>query len=85
CPLKNDGHYPPRNGGSITDVPCGALTSVLRESIATTGIPALKTAITQRQSYVKSVLDGETVFDTNDGAAKGEIEVLAAEILKIVA
>lgn len=61
------------------------MLAVLRESIATTGIPALKTAITQRQSYVKSVLDGETVFDTNDGAAKGEIEVLAAEILKIVA
>lgn len=38
-----------------------------------------------RQSYVKSVLDGETVFDTNDGAAKGEIDVLAAEIIKIVA
>ncbi|HHU1930544.1 TPA: chromosome partitioning protein ParA, partial [Escherichia coli] len=43
-----------------------------------------KTTITQRQSYVKSVLEGETVFDTNDGAAKGEIEVLAGEILKLV-
>ena len=61
------------------------MLSVLRESIAPTGIEALKTAITQRQSYVKSVMDGETVFDTNDGAAKGEVEVLAAEILKIVA
>lgn len=61
------------------------MLSVLRESIAATGIASFKTAITQRQSYVKSVLDGETVFDTNDGAAKGEIDVLAAEILKIVA
>lgn len=61
------------------------MLSVLRESIAATGIPALKTAITQRQSYVKSVLDGETVFDINDSAAKGEIEVLSAEILKVVA
>ncbi|MEJ5074864.1 ParA family protein [Enterobacter ludwigii] len=61
------------------------MLSVLRESIAATGIPSLKTAITQRQSYVRAVLDGETVFDTNDGAAKGEVEVLAAEIMKIVA
>jgi chromosome partitioning protein len=62
-----------------------SMLKVLRESIAATGISPLRTAITQRQSYVKSVLDGETVFDTNDGAAKGEVEVLAAEILKIVA
>ena len=61
------------------------MLGVLRESIAATGIPSLKTSITQRQSYVKSVLDGETVFDTNDGAAKGEIEVLAGEIIKLVA
>ncbi|MEH5143232.1 ParA family protein [Enterobacter cloacae] len=61
------------------------MLNVLRESIAKTGIAPLKTALTQRQSYVKSVLDGETVFDTNDGAAKGEVEVLTTEILKIVA
>ncbi|WP_045853516.1 ParA family protein [Raoultella terrigena] len=61
------------------------MLSVLRESIAATGLASLKTALTQRQSYVKSVLDGETVFDTNDGAAKGEVEVLAAEIVRIVA
>ncbi|HCO7848393.1 TPA: ParA family protein [Escherichia coli] len=60
------------------------MLTVLRESIAATGIASLKTTITQRQSYVKSVLEGETVFDTNDGAAKGEIEVLAGEILKLV-
>lgn len=60
------------------------MLNVLRESIANTGIAPLKTALTQRQSYVKSVLDGETVFDTNDGSAKGEVEVLTTEILKIV-
>ncbi|HDI3023830.1 ParA family protein [Cronobacter sp. EKM101R] len=60
------------------------MLGILRESITATGIPSLKTSITQRQSYVKSVLDGETVFDTNDGAAKGEIEVLAGEILKLI-
>lgn len=62
-----------------------SMLTVLRESIAATGIAPLRTAITQRQSYIKSVLDGETVFDTNDSAAKGEVEVLATEIIKIVA
>lgn len=60
------------------------MLTILRESIAATGIASLKTAITQRQSYVKSILNGETVFDTNDNAAKGEIEILAIEILKLV-
>lgn len=59
------------------------MLTVLRDSIIATGVKPLKTSITQRQSYVKSVLEGETVFDTNDNAAKGEIEILTAEILKI--
>ncbi|MEQ4676789.1 ParA family protein [Providencia vermicola] len=59
------------------------MLTVLRDSIIETGVKPLKTSITQRQSYVKSVLEGETVFDTNDNAAKGEIEILTAEILKI--
>ena len=57
------------------------MLSVLKESIAQTNIKAFKTAITQRQSYVKSILDGESVFDSNDGAAKGEIEILTREII----
>ncbi|KAB8306705.1 chromosome partitioning protein ParA [Erwinia endophytica] len=61
------------------------MLNVLKESIAQTGIKAFKTAITQRQSYVKSVLDGESVFNTNDGAAKGEIDVLTREITDIFA
>lgn len=58
------------------------MLSILKESIAQTGIKAFKTAITQRQSYVKSILDGESVFDINDGAAKGEISILTREILE---
>lgn len=57
------------------------MLNVLKESIAQTNIKAFKTAITQRQSYVKSVLEGESVFDGNDGAAKGEIEILTREII----
>jgi chromosome partitioning protein len=57
------------------------MLGVLKNSIAQTGIKALKTAITQRQSYVKSVLEGESVFDTTDGAAKGEIQILTREII----
>ncbi|MGL4858585.1 MAG: ParA family partition ATPase [Enterobacteriaceae bacterium] len=59
------------------------MLSVLKESIAQTGIKPFKTAIAQRQSYVKSVLEGDSVFDTNDGAAKGEISVLTQEILSL--
>ena len=58
------------------------MLNVLKDSIAQTGIKPFKTAITQRQSYVKSVMEGESVFDTNDGAAKGEIAILTREILE---
>lgn len=59
------------------------MLSVLKESIAQTGIKAFKTAITQRQSYVRSVLEGESVFNTSDRAAQGEIQILTKEILSI--
>ena len=48
----------------------------LKESIKDTGVKAFRTAITQRQVYVKSILDGDSVFESSDGAAKGEIEIL---------
>lgn len=57
------------------------MLATLKASIKDTGIPAYRTSIAQRQSYVKCLLDGETVFDTNDTNAKGEIEVLTQEIL----
>ncbi|WP_340611422.1 ParA family protein [Xenorhabdus bharatensis] len=59
------------------------MLKVLKESIKETGVELLRTAITNRQSYVKSILDGESVFELNDGAAKGEIEVLTKEITKL--
>lgn len=61
------------------------MLAVLKDSIEDTGVPAFRTSISQRQAYVKVMLDGSTVFDTDDGAAKGEIDVLTNEILEITA
>jgi chromosome partitioning protein len=59
------------------------MLSVLKESIAQTKIQLFRTAITQRQSYIKSILEGESVFESNDNAAKGEIEILTREIVNV--
>ena len=59
------------------------MLSVLKESIRDTGVKSFRTAITQRQIYVKSILDGDSVFESSDGAAKGEIESLTKEIVSI--
>ncbi|EPR9735060.1 ParA family partition ATPase [Enterobacter bugandensis] len=66
-------------------IPHSKMLAVLKDSIEDTGVPAFRTSISQRQAYVKVMLDGSTVFDTDDGAAKGEIDVLTNEILKITA
>ncbi len=60
------------------------MLKVLKDSIAQTDIRLLKTAIGQRQSYVKSVLEGESVFGTTDGSAKGEIQILTREIMSLI-
>ncbi|MEL8077446.1 ParA family protein [Escherichia coli] len=57
------------------------MLNVLKESIKDTGVKSFRTAITQRQVYVKSILDGDSVFESSDGAAKGEIEILTKEIV----
>lgn len=57
------------------------MLGVLKESISDTGVKLFRTAITQRQVYVKSILDGDSVFESNDGSAKGEIEILTKEIV----
>ena len=59
------------------------MLNVLKESIRDTGIKSFRTAITQRQIYIKSILDGNSVFESNDSSAKGEIEVLIKEIISI--
>ena len=64
--------------------PGTTMGNLLITSIADAGQEAFRTRIHNRQSYVKSLLGGGVVFDTTDGAAKGEIEVLTKEILGIV-
>lgn len=59
------------------------MLQVLKDNLKDTGLPSFKTAIAQRQSYIKSILDGKSIFETNDGNAKGEIEILTKEILTI--
>lgn len=60
------------------------MLSVLKDSIADTEVPALRTGTSQRQVYIRVMLDGSTVFDADDSAAKGEIDVLTNEILELV-
>lgn len=57
------------------------MLAVLKESIRETSIELFRTSIAQRQSYVRAVFDGVSVFETNDSAAKGEIEILTKEII----
>lgn len=59
------------------------MLSVLKDSISDTGIAPLKTTLKQRQSYVQTILDGQSIFDSKDSKAKGEVEVLAKEILQL--
>lgn len=60
------------------------MLSVLKESISKTGVDVFRTFIKQRQSYVKTLNGGGTVFDSFDGQAKGEIEVLTKEIIDLL-
>ncbi|HAF6280241.1 TPA: ParA family protein [Salmonella enterica] len=64
-------------------VEMATMLGVLKESIRDTGVKSFRTAITQRQIYVKSILDGDSVFESSDGSAKGEIEVLTKEIIGV--
>lgn len=59
------------------------MNKTLRDSIKATGLTALKTGTKHRQSYVKSMLNGGSVFTHNDAQAKAEIELLTKEILEL--
>lgn len=60
------------------------MLSVLKESIIDTGIPALRTGATQKQGYIKTMMNGGSIFDTSDRAAKGEIDVMTEESLELL-
>ncbi|EKN4774939.1 MAG: AAA family ATPase [Yersinia sp. (in: enterobacteria)] len=58
-----------------------SMLTLLKDSIKQTGIERFKTALSHRQTYIKTLVDGDTVFDSKDSAAKGEVEVLTKEII----
>ncbi|WP_272662673.1 ParA family protein [Providencia sp. PROV111] len=60
------------------------MLNVLKENLKELGIQTLKTSISQRQVYIKSILQGDSVFESSDSAAKGEIEVLTKEVINIL-
>lgn len=65
-------------------IPSSKMLDILKESIADTSITALKTGTGQRQAYIRTMLDGGTVYETTDSQAKGEIDVMTQEILDLI-
>lgn len=61
------------------------MLDVLKSSIKDTGIEYLKTGTSQRQSYIRAMLnEGGSIYDTADGKAKGEIDLITTEILELL-
>lgn len=60
------------------------MNRTLYDAIQETGIGRLKTGTGHRQSYVKSLIDGHTIYGSNDNTAKGEIDNLTREILELM-
>lgn len=46
------------------------------------GIPLLDSTVSNRVAYAQSLSDGVSVFETNDGTAKAEIDLMVAELEK---
>ncbi|EAN5684229.1 chromosome partitioning protein ParA [Salmonella enterica] len=62
-----------------------SMNKTLREGIEATGFTALRSATAHRQSYVKCLIDGGSIFTGSDNQAKGEIEILTNEIMGLAA
>ncbi|EJJ2366493.1 AAA family ATPase [Salmonella enterica] len=62
-----------------------SMNNILRESIKESGLIRLKTGTGNRQSYVKSLLDGGSIFNGNDSQAKAEIQLITKEIQELIA
>ncbi|EPV4171443.1 AAA family ATPase [Salmonella enterica subsp. enterica] len=59
------------------------MNKTLRASIEATELDALRATIAHRQSYVRSLLKGGSIFTGNDSKAKAEIQLLTNEILNL--
>ncbi|EAQ9051874.1 chromosome partitioning protein ParA [Salmonella enterica] len=62
-----------------------SMNNILRESIKESGLIRLKTGTGNRQSYVKSLLDGGSIFNGSDSQAKAEIQLITKEIQELIA
>lgn len=60
------------------------MLDVLKTSIDNTKYSRLKTGLINRQSYIKTLINGETIFDSKDVKAIGEIEILTNEITNMI-
>lgn len=60
------------------------MNKTLKASIEATGFEATRASIANRQSYVRSTLDGGSIFTENDSQAKAEIQILTKEILDLL-
>ena len=57
---------------------------ILKNSIDKIGQLRFKTLLTHRQSYIRCLLDGGTIFDTRDSTARGEVAMLVEEIKQLI-
>lgn len=60
------------------------MNDILRDSVIATGFELTKASVANRQSYIRSLLDGGSVFTSTDSQAKAEIQILTKEILELV-
>ncbi|EHT3579232.1 ParA family protein [Salmonella enterica] len=61
------------------------MNETLRDSIEATGLHLMRSTVANRQSYVRSLLDGGSIFTGTDSQAKAEIQLLTKEILSLLA
>lgn len=62
-----------------------SMNKTLKEGIEATGFEVMRAATAHRQSYVKCLIDGGCIFTGSDNQAKGEIEILTNEIVRLAA
>lgn len=62
-----------------------SMNKTLKDGIEATGFSALRSCTAHRQSYVKCLIDGGSIFTGSDNQAKGEIEILTNEIRGLAA
>ncbi|EEO8179072.1 AAA family ATPase [Salmonella enterica] len=61
------------------------MNKTLKDAMKETGLDVMRASTAHRQSYVKCLIDGGSIFDSSDNQAKGEIELLTQEIKRLAA